>query len=128
MEGAWTMQLPHQPWNISSGLTEMTEKEPSIFSPLLCGFSLYTAEPNCSLYFPDGAVVKNQPSNAGGTRCLIPGWGRSPGVGNGNQLQYSCLENSMDRRAQWATVYGVAQSDMTEELTLSLFNTFMIIN
>jgi len=84
MEDAWTMQLPHQLWNIYSGLTEMTEKEASIFSPLLCRFSLYTAEPNCSLYFPDGTVVKNRLSNAGGTRGLIPGWGRSPGVGNGN--------------------------------------------
>ena len=40
----------------------------------------------------------------------IPGWGRSPGEGNGNPLQYSCLENSMDRGAWWATVYGVAKS------------------
>ena len=41
---------------------------------------------------------------------LIPGLGRSPGEGNGNPLQYSCLENSMDRRAWWATVHGVKQS------------------
>ena len=38
---------------------------------------------------------------------LIPGSGRSPGVGNGNPLQYSCLENSMDRGAWWATICGV---------------------
>ena len=41
---------------------------------------------------------------------LIPGSGRSPGGGNGNPLQYSCLENSMDRGAWWATVHGVAKS------------------
>ena len=45
---------------------------------------------------------------------LIPGWGRSPGVGNGNPLQYYCLKNSMDRGARWATVLGVAESDTTE--------------
>ena len=52
------------------------------------------------------------PANATDTRdsCLIPGSGRSPGVGNGNPLQYSCLENSMDRRAWWATVHGAAES------------------
>ena len=48
---------------------------------------------------------------------LIPGLGRSPGEGNGNPLQYSCLENSMDRGAQWAIVHGVTESDMTIWLT-----------
>ena len=57
-------------------------------------------------------VVKNLPASAGnaGDRGLIPGSGRSPGVGNGNRLQYSCLENSMDRGAWWATVHGAANS------------------
>ena len=41
---------------------------------------------------------------------LIPGSGRSPGEGNGNPIQYSCLENSMDRGALWATVHGVTKS------------------
>ena len=41
---------------------------------------------------------------------LIPGWGRSPGVGNGNPLQYYCLEDSMDRGVWWATVHGGAKS------------------
>ena len=45
---------------------------------------------------------------------LIPGSGRSPGEGHGNQLQYYCLENSMDRGAQWATVNGIAEVDTTE--------------
>ena len=51
--------------------------------------------------FPGGTVVKNPPANAGDTRDTgsIPGSGKSPGVGNVNQLQYSCWENSMDRAA-----------------------------
>ena len=52
------------------------------------------------------------PANAGDMRDVgsIPGWGRSLGEGNSNPLQYSCLKNSMDRGARWATVHGVAQS------------------
>ena len=66
-------------------------------------------------------VVKNLPVNAGAIRDvgLIPGWGRSPGEEHGNTLQYSCLENSMDGGAWWFTVCGVAESHMTEQLTLS---------
>jgi len=47
-----------------------------------------------------------------GDPCLIPGLGRSPGEGNDYALQYSCLENSMDRGAWWATVRGVAKMEM----------------
>ena len=54
-------------------------------------------------------MVKNPPANAGDAGS-IPGSGRSPGGGNGNQLQYSCLENSMDRGAWWATVQEVTKS------------------
>ena len=62
--------------------------------------------------FSGGAVVKNLPTNAGDTRDvgLIPGFGRSPGVVNGNLLQFSCLKNSMDRGAWWAIVHGDAKS------------------
>ena len=50
-----------------------------------------------------------------GDEGLIPGLGGSPGVENGNPLQYSCLENSMDQGTRWATVHGVKKSrDMTE--------------
>ena len=54
----------------------------------------------------------NPPANAGdaGNSGWIPGWGRSPGEGNGNPLQYSCLKNPMDRRAWQATVYRVTKS------------------
>ena len=53
-------------------------------------------------------VVKNLPANSG-DMGLIPGSGRLPEVGTGNPLQYSCVENSMDRGAWWATVHGVAR-------------------
>ena len=57
-------------------------------------------------------MVKNPPANAGDIRDLnsIPGLGRSPGGGNGNPLQYSCLENPMDRGAWKATVHWVTKS------------------
>ena len=56
--------------------------------------------------------VKNPPANAGDLRGsgLIPGLGRYPEDGNGNPLQYSCLENLMNRGAWWATVHGVTKS------------------
>ena len=56
---------------------------------------------------------KNLPANAGDVG-LIPGSGRSPRKGNGNPLQYSCLENSIVSRAWWATVHGVVESGVTE--------------
>ena len=56
-----------------------------------------------------GALMeKSLPANAGDPGS-IPGSGRSPGVGNGDPLQYSCLENPLDRGAWWATVHGVAE-------------------
>ena len=64
-----------------------------------------------TLGFPEGTAVKNLPANAGGSRDTgsIPGSGRSPGVGNDDPLQYSCLGNSMDRRTWLTTVNGVAK-------------------
>ena len=62
--------------------------------------------------FPGGSVVKNPPANAGDAD-LIPGLGRSSGEGNGNPLQYSCLENPMDGGAWRATIHGgLKESDM----------------
>ena len=62
--------------------------------------------------FPGTSISKESPPNAGDTRDmgLTHESGRSPGVGNGNPLQDSCLENPMDRGAWWATVHGVAKS------------------
>ena len=66
------------------------------------------------LGLPGDPVVKNPFANAG-DMGLIPGSGRSPGVGNGNSLQYSCLENSMDRGAIQAIVHTVANNHTTIE-------------
>ena len=59
--------------------------------------------------FPGSLDGRESACNAGDL-ASIPGSGRSPGEGNGNPLQYSCLENPMDRGTQWATVYGAAKS------------------
>ena len=63
----------------------------------------------CILGFSGDSAVQNLPTNAGDVG-LIPGSGRSPGEGNGNPLQYSCLENPMDRGAWWAILHGVRES------------------
>ena len=80
------------------------------FSPFAKGE--FRKIPSRDVELPGGAVVKNLLASVGDARDLssIPKSGRSPGVGNGNPLQYSCLENSMDRTAWQATVHGVVKS------------------
>ena len=72
---------------------------------------------NASVQIPKGfpgSVVKNLLASIGDSSS-VPGSRRSPGEGNGNPLQYSCLENPMDGGAWWVTVHGVAkESDITE--------------
>ena len=74
------------------------------------------------LGFPSGTSRKNLPANAGDMRNAgsIPGSGRSPGGWHGNLLQYSCLENPIDRGAWQAIVHEVTESDTTEKLNTSL--------
>ena len=87
----------------------------SPIAPAWAGFTFTDTD----LVFPGGSVAKNLPANAGdigdagdrgdpGEMGSIPGSGRSPGIGN--LLQYSCLENSIDRGAWWAIVHGVTKS------------------
>ena len=68
------------------------------------------------LDFPGGANGKDLPASAGDIRNVgaIPGSGRSPGKGHGNPLQYSCLENHMDRGAWWTRVHRSAELDTAE--------------
>ena len=74
-----------------------------------------------------GSGVKNLPASAEDVG-LISELGSSPGEGHDNPLQYSCLENSMDRGASWAKVHGVAKSwTMTQRLTLSLSHFYCLI-
>ena len=80
--------------------------------------------------FPGGSEVKGSACNAEDLGS-IPGSGRSPGEGNGNPLQDSCLENPMDGGAWWATVHGVAKnwtqlSDFTFTLFFLQFSTILV--
>ena len=75
--------------------------------------------------FPGGSDGKESASNEGDLGSS-PGLERSPGGGHGNPLQYSCLDNPMDRGAWWATVGGVAKSQTWLKLALSLFKCILI--
>ena len=70
--------------------------------------------------FPGGSDSKESACNAGDLALILDS-GSSPGEGNDTPLQYSCLENSMDKGAWRATVHGVTKLDMTERLTVSLY-------
>ena len=105
-----TQQLPHQANRAIKRSCHREWASPSLQNKR----SPFTGSRNCfslwlALDFPGSTVVKNAPTNTRDTRGSTLGSGRSPGVGNGNPLQYSPLENSMDRRAWWATVHGVTK-------------------
>ena len=88
----------------------------SISGPLHPLLSLQGVSSPCSCPCPSGSLASLVAQTVNASACnagdlgLIPGSGRSPGEGNGNPLQYSCLENSMDGGAWWATVHGVQKS------------------
>ena len=73
---------------------------------------LFTAPTGVYTGLPGGSVVKNPPANTGDEEDTdsVPGLGRTPGGGNGNPLQYSCLGDPTDKGAWWATVHGVAKN------------------
>ena len=101
----WGTQGPHLPpavpARVRAGLTHR--------GPCLWEWTLN------NMGFPGGSVVKNSSASTGDVGS-IPGSGRSPGGGNGNPLQYSCLGNLMDRGAWRATVLNRKESDATERL------------
>ena len=84
--------------------------------PSCVGFLVFWLKIKHSKYegFPGGSVTKNPPASVGDARDsgLISGSERSPGVGNDNPLQNSCLKHSMEREAWWATVHGVTKRQM----------------
>ena len=106
-------------WNTGKGpgVVQKSDSEWKMNIPYFPSpYSLRVATIN-NLGFPGGASGKEPTCQCRRLKRhgSIPGSGRSPGEGNGNLLQYSCLENPMDfRGAQWATAHGVAELDMTE--------------
>ena len=105
------------------------------------GSLCYTLETNINIIFQVVLMVKNLPANVEDSRDAgsIPWLARSPGVENGNPLQYSCLENSRDRRALWATVHGVEKNrtwlsiytyipKLRKETVKHFHNLFLIVN
>ena len=78
-----------------------------------------------SFKFPGGSDRKVSASNVGDSGS-IPGSGRSPGAGNGNRLQYSCLENSMDGGARWAAVHGITKC-RTRLSSFTFHSTFIAV-
>ena len=88
-----------------------------MYYEVLTTVSLVNIHHQVSIFVLVGAtMVKNPPANAGDSRDegLIPGSGRSSGVGNDNPLQYCSLENPMGSEASWTTVHRVTESDTTE--------------
>ena len=90
-------------FTISSGESKYTSQSTR------CLLSILFIEQKKKILFQVALVVKNPPADARDAGS-IPGSGRSPGEGNANPLQYSCLENPMDRGAWWATVHGAAKN------------------
>ena len=89
-----------------------TPEIPESETPELGPRNLFSQAQQVTLGFPSGSAVKNPPATVGDTGDMssIPGLGRSPGGGCGNPLQYSCLENPMERGAWRATVHGITKS------------------
>ena len=115
---AWRIPQTEDPGWLQSMGSQRVERDwmTNTFTVILLiatvGFSDFSSSLYCLKSFSGNTGVKTLPVNAGDTGDLgsIPGWGRSPGGGNGNPLQYFCLENPMDRGAWWSAVHRVAKS------------------
>ena len=104
IQGGALRHRPYWPLDLGFQFLELGENEFWLLKPKL-SLMVFVWQSG----FPGGSEVKVSASNAGDLGS-IPGSGISPGEGNGNPLQYSCLENPMDGGAWWATVHGVAKS------------------
>ena len=126
---SFTPAQPEHLYLTGEGTGVQSPGHPALTEERELGSSLKSLEaPSCCFFiswiwretFPGVLAVKNPPANEGDLRS-IPGSGRSPGEGNVNPLQYSYLENPMDRGVWQATVHGVAESDMTESLRVHTY-------
>ena len=89
----------------AKGPTYENYLNPCLLFFLYCTYSLNFGAMLYNMGFPGGSDGKESSCNVGDLG-LIPGWGKSPGEGHGNPLQYSCLDNPMERGAWWTTVHG----------------------
>ena len=104
-------------WSIDKNVTKGSQETDPVFplgakvcySLIQCSQQFIELTTSNNGWFPGGSDGKASTRNVGDPGS-IPGSGRSPGEGNGNPLQYSCLENSMDGGAWWAAVHGVTKS------------------
>ena len=106
----WSLSLDRSIWRLELGLFSSLEYISYRAAVILCYLQSLISLPLATTGgFPGGTVVKNLPANAGDAD-LIPVLGRSPGEGNGNLLQYSCLVNPTDREVWRATIHGLQRS------------------
>ena len=120
--------VPVQPWwyvIMCAGLQVPTESTTATgikgTGPIFIFYTPPFIDATSWMGFPGGSDDKESACSAWEAGS-IPGSRRSPGVGNGNPLQYSCLENPRDRGAWWATSMGCKDSDMTERLNMHVYN------
>ena len=115
----WAKAVTIKPLLSAQGVRSRLKSPGSRFVPVRMQIKVTLSE----VGFPVGSESEESACRAGHPGS-IPGSGRFPGEGKANPLQYSCLENSVDSGGWWATVHGVAGSDMTKQLTDFRFNMF----